>query len=180
MHRCLLLAAFLFAASAALAAGQEQKPAPPPSPCTVTEQHQLDFWLGDWDLTWPGSEPNTVQHGTNHVIRILDSCVVEENFSGGNDMHLRGKSVSLFDTRSGKWKQTWVDNEGAYLDFVGDFKNNMMTLSRAFTTPDGKPMQQRMIFKNLAGDEFDWSWESSTDQGKTWQVVWPIHYRRHK
>ena len=38
-------------------------------------------------------------------------------------MPLRGLSVSLFNARSGKWQQTWVDNEGAYLDFVGEFKD---------------------------------------------------------
>jgi hypothetical protein len=30
----------------------------------------------------------------------------------------------------------------------------------------------------LPHDEFDWSWEASKDGGKTWNVVWPIHYKR--
>ncbi len=96
--------------------------------CATAEQRQLDFWVGEWDLTWPGNNPGEVQHGTNSIRRVLENCVVEENFSGGSDMHLRGKSVSLFDTRAGKWKQTWVDNEGGYLDFVGEFKDGQMIL----------------------------------------------------
>jgi hypothetical protein len=47
----------------------------------------------------------------------------KENFSGGGAMHLRGKSVSILDVRVGKWKQTWVDNEGGYLDFGGESKD---------------------------------------------------------
>ena len=35
-----------------------------------------------------------------------------------------------------------------------------------------------MVFKNITHDEFDWSWEGSKDGGKTWTVVWPIHYKR--
>jgi hypothetical protein len=178
MHRRLAIAAFLLLVSLCFATGQ--KSAPTLDPCAATEQHQLDFWLGEWDLTWPGSKPNTVQHGANSIQRILGGCVVEENFSGGDEMHLRGKSVSLFDANSDKWKQTWVDNEGSYLDFAGEFTNGVMTLSRKFTRPDGTPVLQRMVFKNITSDEFDWSWESSKDDGKTWQVVWPIHYRRRK
>ena len=93
-------------------------------------------------------------------------------------MPLRGKSVSLFDVRANKWKQTWVDNEGGYLDFVGEFKNGQMILAREATRPDGTRILQRMVFKNISDKEFDWSWEASTDGGKTWQVNWPIHYKR--
>ena len=161
-----------------VAAAAAQTPAS--NPCAAAEQQQLSFWAGEWDLTWPGSQAGEVQHGTNSIRRILDGCVVEENFSGGTDMHLRGRSVSLYDTNSHRWKQTWVDNEGGYLDFVGDFKDGQMTLSREVTRPDGTRIAQRMVFKNIQPDEFDWSWESSRDGGKTWSVVWPIHYKRHK
>ena len=149
-----------------------------PQPCSEPEQKQLEFWVGDWDLTWPGQNGGEAGHGTNTIKRIMDGCVVQENFSGEQSMHLRGTSVSLFDTRSGKWKQTWVDNEGGYLDFTGEFKDGQMVLARGFVKPDGSKVEQRMVFKNITPNEFDWSWESSPDGGKTWQVVWPIHYKR--
>lgn len=152
--------------------------APAPNPCVVEQQQQLDFWVGEWNLTWPGTKPGQMQRGTNSIRRVLEGCVIEENFSGGDDMHLRGKSVSVFDTRSGKWKQTWVDNEGGYLDFVGEFADGQMILGREVTRPDGAKGLQRMVFKNISKDEFDWSWEASEDAGKSWHVVWPIHYRR--
>lgn len=154
--------------------------APAANPCAAKEQQQLEFWVGDWDLTWPGTKPGEVQHGTNSVRRLLDGCVVEENFSGGEQMPLRGKSVSTFDTRAGRWKQTWVDNQGGYLDFVGDFNDGQMILEREVTRPDGSKGRQRMVYKNISKDEFDWSWEASKDDGKSWQVVWPVHYRRRK
>jgi Protein of unknown function (DUF1579) len=153
---------------------------PAQNPCAVKQQQQLDFWVGEWDLTWPGTKPGDVQRGTNSVRRVLDNCVVEENFSGGDEMHLRGKSVSIFDTRAGKWKQTWVDNEGGYLDFVGEFIDGQMILGREVTRPDGAKNLQRMVYKNISKDQFDWSWESSQDTGKTWHVIWPVHYRRRQ
>ena len=146
--------------------------------CSEPEQKQLEFWVGDWDLTWPGQNGGEAGHGTNSIKRVLDGCVVQENFSGEKSMQLRGTSVSLFDARSGKWKQTWVDNEGSYLDFTGEFKEGKMVLSREFIKPDGSKLQQRMVFRNITPNELDWSWERSLDGGKTWQVMWPIHYKR--
>lgn len=147
------------------------------TPCSQPQQRQFDFWLGEWDLTWPGQNGGAAGHGTNTIKRILDGCVVEENFDGGTAMHLRGTSVSLFDAQSSKWKQTWVDNEGGYLDFIGEFKDGQMILQREALRPDGAKVRQRMVYKNITSNEFDWSWERSLD-GKTWQVMWPIHYKR--
>jgi hypothetical protein len=149
-----------------------------PKPCSEPELKQLDFWVGEWDLSWPGNKAGETDHGTNSVRRILEGCIVEENFSAGTAAHLRGQSVSVFDIQASKWKQTWVDNEGGYLDFVGEFKDGQMILAREAIRPGGSKALQRMVFKNITDDEFDWSWEGSKDGGRTWTVVWPIHYKR--
>jgi hypothetical protein len=164
--------------STCVAGARQNNAAAQPKPCSEPEQKQLEFWVGEWDLTWPGNGPSETAHGTNSVQRILDGCIVQEKFSSGDAGHLRGQSVSIFDAPAGRWKQTWVDNEGGYLDFVGEFKNGQMILAREATRPDGTKSLQRMRFKNITHDEFDWSWEGSKDGGKTWTVLWPIHYKR--
>ena len=169
-NRLALIAVLL---SATLALAQQ-----PPNPCAAAEQKQFDFWVGNWDATWPGAKAGEVGHGTNNITRVLDGCVVEENFSACDSGHLRGHSVSIFVTSAGKWKQTWVDNEGGYLDFTGEWKDGQMILSREATGPNGAKSLQRMVYKNISANEFDWSWEASTDGGKTWTVQWPIHYKR--
>jgi hypothetical protein len=165
----------LLAISTAIA--QTSTPPAPPNPCAAPEQKQLDFWVGEWDLTWPSANAGETGNGTNSIHRIMDGCVVQENFSG-LAAHLRGTSVSTFDTNAGKWKQTWVDNEGGYLDFTGEFRNGQMILQREAAGPNGAKFLQRMVWKNITANEFDWSWEASRDDGKTWQVQWPIHYKR--
>ena len=55
---------------------------PPPKPCDRPEQKQFDFWVGDWDLTSPGSKAGEVVHSSNTIKRILGSCIVQENFVG--------------------------------------------------------------------------------------------------
>ena len=144
------------------------------APCVSPEWKQMNFWVGDWDVSWPGGS------GSNHVTKILGGCVVEENFSGDSSRPLHGLSVSTYDPSSKRWKQTWVDDRGSYIDLAGGLVNGEMTLGRETTKPDGKSIRVRMVFKNVQANAFDWSWERSDDGGTTWTVQWPIHYTRKR
>ena len=153
------------------ARAQEGDAAPPP-PCSSKEVSQFDFWIGEWNLTWADTGK-----GTNTIRRVLDDCVVLENFDSTPVAALKGWSVSTFDVRVGNWKQTWVDNQGGYLDFVGGMEGDRMILSRTAEN-EGQKIHQRMVWYDIHHDQFDWNWERSTDGGKEWQVLWKIHYVR--
>lgn len=73
-----------------------------------------------------------------------------------------------------------MDSSGSYLDFVGDFKVAQMVLAREVVQDDGKRFLQRMVWKNIRPDSLDWSWERSDDGGRSWKILWPIHYERKK
>jgi hypothetical protein len=168
-------------ATAQSAAQPQSAPTPtqaaPQPACSGAEARQLDFWIGDWELSWPNpAKPGEILRGQNRVTRELDGCVIEENFSGTPAIPLRGRSLSTYN--NGKWRQTWVDNQAGYIDLAGEFSNGQMVLAREITLPNGNQVRQRMVFKNIKPDSLDWSWERSTDGGKTWQIVWPIHYER--
>ncbi len=134
--------------------------------------------MGDWSLTWPDSPGTPAGNGTNKISRTLDNCVIQELFEADAPVSLHGMSLSTFDKATGKWKQTWVDNSGSYLDFVGDVHDDGAIFMRDAKDKDGNPIKQRMVYKNFNKDEFDWSWERSEDGGATWKVMWPIHYIR--
>ena len=138
----------------------------------IAPEQQFDFWLGEWDVTWEGGS------GTNLVRRILDDKVIEENFDGRPGENLIGHSLSAYQPARG-WLQTWVDNQGSYLEFAGGWEDGKMILRREAVV-DGQPCRQRMVWYNLAADEFDWNWERSDDEGATWRVLWIIHYQRRK
>jgi hypothetical protein len=150
------------------AAGQEALPSPP------AEASQFDFWTGEWDLSWGQDE-----RGSNHVERVMNGFVILENFDGEPGTPLKGMSVSTYVAPIGKWRQTWVDNRGGYLDFAGEFADGKMILSRDAQL-DGKPIKQRMVWFNIAPNSLDWNWDRSEDGGGTWQTVWALHYvRKH-
>ena len=137
------------------------------------EKRQFDFWIGTWELTW-GDD----QSGTNHVEAILDGQVIQENFDGQPSIPLKGISLSTYDVVLHKWRQTWVDNEGSYIDLIGEFKDNQMMLSTQRQAGDAM-IQFRMIFYNITANEFDWNWERLNNENM-WVSVWQIHYRRKR
>lgn len=157
----------------AIAYAQGDSPKPPP--CSTEEFHQFDFWVGEWDLTW--GEGENAGTGTNIITHELGGCVIEENFTSHGDKPFVGRSLSVYRPSDGKWYQTWVDNQGGYLDFVGEYKDGKMTLSRE-AEREGEKFLQRMVFHDIKKDSFVWDWEKSTDGGKSWELLWQIHYKR--
>ena len=133
----------------------------------------LDFWLGRWVVSWAGGG-----HGTNTIRRILDGRAIEESFDGRDaDSSLKGRSLSVRDAGDGRWRQTWVDSTGAYLDFVGVEVDGRIGFGREATV-GGLAVVQRMVWLGVTTDAFRWQWQRSGDRGTTWDVVLEIDYRR--
>lgn len=147
----------------------------PVSPCDRAEARQFDFWIGEWDLSWGDSGK-----GTNIITAELGNCVIEENFTTLGEKPFIGNSVSVYNPRLGKWQQTWVDNNGSYLDFLGEWSDGKMTLSRETVNKEGKLIRQRMVFHDITKKSLIWDWESSEDSGHTWKTLWTIKYKRRK
>jgi hypothetical protein len=131
------------------AATEPRKPGPDRAEVEhLDEAHQFDFWLGEWDLTWDGGG-----RGSNTISRILDGQVIQEQFTAfptsSDDKPFQGLSLSVFVPELSKWRQTWVDSDGSYMEFVGSFDNGKMALSMERTV-NGQPATYRMVFYNVA------------------------------
>ena len=165
MRARLSLLCVSLAASAALAQA-------PKYGCDSPESKQLDFWVGEWDLSYAGGGK-----GRNRITKALDGCAVFEEFEGAPGTPLNGRSFSVFDRTTKLWKQTWVDNTGAYLDFVGELVDGQVSFRREGERA-GRKILTRMIWSDVKADSLKWLWQSSGDGGKTWKTTWEIDYRR--
>ncbi len=132
---------------------------------------QFDFWLGEWDCAWDEGGARCV--GTNSVYLDLGGKVVVENFDGRPSLDFQGLSYSVYDRREQCWKQTWVDSEANYLDFVGGWADGSMELRRS---AGGSLF--RMRWERIEAESLDWSWSRSDDGGATWMPLWQIAYSR--
>lgn len=151
-----------------------------PAACTAPEARQLDFWVGDWDLTGRMRTADGWRDtpATNQVRAILDGCVIEERFRL-TDGALKGLSVSAYDAQAAVWRQTWVDNQGGYLVFRGGMADGRMILAtQPAPQASGDTVVSRMVFRDFTADRFVWDWERSSDNGRTWTLRWTLEYRR--
>ncbi len=139
------------------------------------DESWLNFWLGEWSLTWQ-SEGEDFK-GENIISKILDDKIVQENFINLNNGYM-GMSVSTYNPIAKKWFQTWVDSEGSYLTFTSDMEGDSKIFKTQVVERNGNKYQQRMVFKNIEKDSFNWYWEATTDGGETWTLNWEIQYKR--
>ena len=173
------LAACAHAAPAAIA------PAAAAAACVAPEFHQLDFWLGDWDVVVRARKSPDVDEwadarGTQHVEKLLGGCAVAETFTAeGPGPAWAGRSYSVWQPKLGKWRQTWVDDQGSYLAFEGGVEAGVMSLyGEPRTLPDGTPMQMRMTWLDVQPASLRWEWQRTTDGGKSWKAMMVIEYKR--
>ncbi len=142
--------------------------------------NEFDFWVGTWELTWNQGDTATGK-GLNRIVRTLDGKVIQEHFEAtdaGPITGYKGTSISVYNPRNKSWHQAWADNQGGYINFIGEVDGD----KRIFKTP---PQQQgdqviisRMVFYDIGTDKFTWDWERTTDGGETWNLQWRINYQR--
>lgn len=146
-------------------------------PCSSPEASQFDFWVGDWIATW-----SDTLHATNHIEKMFGNCTVHENFFNPQTNY-SGQSWSVYNANYKQWQQTWVDNQGGYINLTGGVVGDSLVLTTAERTvpvsvsPSVK-IVSRMVYYHIQPNSFDWSWEASTDGGKSWKQNWLIHYHR--
>lgn len=146
----------------------------------ITSSDQLDFWVGEWEVTWDEGE-GKMGYGVNRITKVLDGKVIQENFeiTEGQSKGYKGTSISSYHTAAKKWFQCYADNNGTFYHFVGNLNGDRKTFKTdVFTTKDGKDFTQRMVFHHITQDAMIWDWESSNDGGKTWTLNWKINYKR--
>jgi ketosteroid isomerase-like protein len=148
-------------------------PSSKPAPCSAPQYHQFDFWLGDWDSFDFGA---TRKNARIRVDRILDGCVIREDYDGANGH--KGQSFSIYDASRKVWHQTWVTNRGELLTIEGKFEAGQMVLAGSDLTSTGQPRQVRGTWKPVEGGIQETA-VTSLDAGKTWQPWFDLLFRPH-
>ncbi len=161
---CLFVTCLCFA----IGYSQNNQPA-----CSTEGHRQFDFWIGEWDVY--DTKSDTIV-GHNHIKNILNSCVLEENWTGGSGF--KGKSFNTYNPIDSTWNQVWVDVGGATYHFSGRFKNDVMALRGETETLKGKALFKLTFYYKRSLDIVQQVWEMSTDNGTTWTGIFDGTYKR--
>lgn len=141
-------------------------------PCRAPRHHELDFWVGSWDVK--NAQGQDV--GRSQVDAILDGCVVLENWTGrfGDT----GQSFNLYDATRKRWQQTWVSDRGALVEFHGALEGGAMRYVTESPLPDGTTPRRRLTFTPLPDGRVRQHAETTADGGATWSTQFDFYYTR--
>jgi len=133
----------------------------------------LDFWLGQWSVSAPGSAPSA----TSTVVLELDQCVVVERWDGGRG-HI-GENLFAYSDDEKKWHGLFADNEGRVHVFLeGEASPSQVRFSGPSQGSNGETFLNRVTIRRIDRDTVEQAWERSSDGGKTWTNAFRGQYTR--
>jgi hypothetical protein len=133
--------------------------APDPAPgCADAAYRGFDFWVGDWDVG--GSR--------NMIPARLGGCIIEENWTSVSE---RGTSFNMYDARTERWSQVWIDTNDNSLFIQGGVQDGVM----AMEWPLGSP-SNRITWTPLGDGRVRQLGESSGNGGASWTTLYDLTY----
>lgn len=115
--------------------------------------------------------------GQSSITSILGGCALREIYTGAPPY--RGESLNIFDSRTRRWHQSWVDNGGLLALFDGGLKGGSMVLQGEGADQKG-PFKSRMTFTPLPDGRVRQHWERSDDNSATWSTMFDGYYARKR
>jgi len=137
--------------------------------CATPEFHQLDFWVGRWDV-YPTGKDKLVAHS---LIEKVYGCGIRENWMPLTNQP--GGSLSVYVPAEKHWEQFWIDSGGSRAFFTGGWDGKAMVIQGKW----GGPIVRMTYSRNADGSVRQFG-EQSTDEGQTWKPNFDFTYRPAK
>jgi hypothetical protein len=131
-------------------------------PCAPAENHQFDFWIGEWTVQNPAGQVA----GLSSIESAFGGCVIVEHWAGPTGIPA-GTSQNFYHKGDGRWHQNWIDGQSSNpLWLVGGLDaNGAMVMMDA--DPTSNPLNRITWTPNPDGTVRQ-HWEQSSDGGATW------------
>ena len=137
------------------------------------ETRQLDYWLGDWVVSYPEASATS----RSNVSQALDKCLVVERWDDGKG-HI-GENMFGYSPDDKSWKGMFADNHGHVHVFVdGKVASGAAEFYGPSRGPNGETVLNRIRITRIASDRVEQIWEKSKDNGATWADVFRGTYTR--
>jgi hypothetical protein len=139
-----------------------------------SESRQMDFWLGDWIVMYPGMPGSA----NSKVYLELGKCLVVESWDGGKGH--KGENMLAYSSDDKSWHGMFADNQGRVHVFDGKVSNGTAEFTGPSRGPNGEAVLNRIKVVRVGADKVEQSWEKSTDHGATWKTELLGEYSRKK
>lgn len=143
-----------------------------PKPCSTEQYRHFDFWVGQWQVKGPKGKVV----GSSKITSILGGCAISEAWTGGSGY--QGVSYNFYDNKRNVWHQTWIGGAGGALYLDGGLEGKTMVLQGANKDKDGNKILQKISWTPLEDGRVKQHWQTSKDDGKTWQNAFVGFYNK--
>ncbi len=148
------------------------------SPCAADSSFQrLAFWVGDWEVL-----DSAGNHYANQLVRAaVDQCVITAEWTGR--VGDKGLNISSYDVSSHDWKQMYVGNQvpsplGVQLRKSDPtYDGPGIRFIPLLDAPSGNLNRARVTIIPVSEGRVEQLFESSSDGGSTWRVVFKAEHR---
>ncbi len=143
------------------------------APCSNNmDGRQLDYWLGDWIVTYPGASGS----GTSRVYLSLEQCLLVESWDSGTGFS--GENIFAYNPEDQLWHGLYADNHAHVHVFEGRVKPGSAQFDGRSHDPKGAVVLNRLTVVRLTPNKVEQTWEKSKDNGATWKVEFRGDYSR--
>lgn len=138
--------------------------------CATVHHREFDYFIGNFRVFNKAGK----QIATDEVSSEMDGCALLERWHGRSS---EGVGYSGYDDTRKEWVQTFFQNDGTVLVFRGNMTKAGLLISGIDYPRPGVSEQNKVLFRRLP-DGFEEYWTVSTDNGKSWPVVFDGFFRR--
>ena len=169
---CLLAAG----AAAVLAVARLAAADPAPAPDADPAFHQLDFWLGRWEVF---DAATGRLDGHDRIAKILRGCAVTEDWTEA-DGSAEGHSLFHYNPATRTWRQTWVTSAGTSKEkqMIAPPAPGAVRFQGEVPLRDGGSVLDRTTLAALPDGRVRQTIEISRDHGQSWQLRYDAFYVR--
>jgi hypothetical protein len=132
---------------------------------------QLDFWHGRWRV-----RENGKLLGVSKVTSDLSGCLTEESFDTGKGFE--SVSFAYYDLVEQRWYRTYTDSEGERVELRGEVGAAGTVMTATEPAPENGTMLVRVTLTAVSADVVHQVWETSQDDGTSWDEELRLVYER--
>ena len=140
---------------------------------TVSAQtgSELDFFVGDWDLTSLDPAGNVVGRARTSARWILDETTIQDDYYGldpAGNVVFRGTSLRTFDPRTRRWVVHWaMANQPGYTYIDARWEDGeLLGDGRGFD--GGGEFVERYRYYDITTTSYSFALSRSYDGGESW------------
>jgi putative lumazine-binding protein/uncharacterized protein DUF1579 len=148
-------------------------------PCAAQDHRRLDFMIGTWQTSDPGTAAVAASQGESTVDPMLDNCIVHEHrtVSRQGKRLFDGDAYWGYDATTKHWLLFYLDDQSHMQVYEGREEAGRLAFYRERPDPDGKPILIRIVYTPVNTSSYTQAVERSSDHGATWQPAGVTTYQ---